>query len=99
MAKWAGLNYERTLDTGAYYGLIAECVRQAIEAGGTRLHLGATAYQTKQHFWVAVEERVGAMAVRGRPFHWLAGKILNFTANPDATRAVLKTSAGQRQSG
>jgi predicted N-acyltransferase len=90
--KWPGLNYERTLDTGTYYGLLAECIRQTIQAGGRRLRMGATAYQTKQHFGVTVDERIGAMAVRGRPFHWLAGKILSITANPEITQAVPKAS-------
>jgi len=89
--KWPGLNYELTLDTGTYYGLLAECVHQTIQAGGTRLRMGATAYQTKQHFGIAVDERIGAMAVRSRPFHWLAGKILNVTANPEITQATPKT--------
>jgi hypothetical protein len=93
-AKWAGLDYERTLDTGAYYGLLAESVRQTILAGGTRLRMGATAYQTKQHFGVTVEERIGAMAVRVRSLHWLAGKIMNFTSNSEiAHQAIPKASA------
>lgn len=90
MAKWAGLNYERTLNTGTYYGLLAECVRQAIHTGGKRLRLGATAYQTKQHFCVVAEERIGALAVRGRPLHWLAGKALRLTANSEDSQSLPK---------
>jgi len=93
-AKWAGLDYERTLDTGTYYGLLAESVRQTILSGGTRLRMGATAYQTKQHFGVTVEERIGAMAVRVRSLHWLAGKIMNFTSNSEIVhQAIPKASA------
>ena len=54
ICKWMGLNYEQTLDSGTYYGLLAECVRHSIQAGGSRLRMGATSYQTKQHFGVTV---------------------------------------------
>ena len=83
IAKWPGLDYQRALNTGTYYGVLAECVRQAIQAGGSRLRLGATAYQTKQHFGVSVEERTGAIAISARPLHWLAGKLIDVTANPE----------------
>jgi predicted N-acyltransferase len=80
MIKWPGLDYERALDTGTYYGLLAECVRQTIQSGGTRLHLGATAYQTKQHFGVTVENKIGALAFPNPVAHYLAGKMLQLTA-------------------
>jgi predicted N-acyltransferase len=80
LVKWPGLNYERTLDTGTYYGLLAECIRQTIQTGGTRLRMGATAYQTKQHFGVTVEKRIGALAFQNRLIHYSAGKALQVTA-------------------
>lgn len=76
VAKWPGLDYERALNTGTYYGLLAECVKQVIEAGGKRFRLGATAYQTKQHFGVTVEERIGALAFCNPLVHYVGGKAL-----------------------
>lgn len=76
VVKWPGLDYERVLNTGTYYGLLAACVRQVIEAGGRRLRMGATAYQTKQHFGVTVEERIGALAFCNPLVHYAGGKAL-----------------------
>jgi predicted N-acyltransferase len=61
LAKWIGLDYERTWNTATYYMLLAESVRLSIRLGVRRLRLGATAYATKQHFGVVTEERVNAL--------------------------------------
>ena len=61
LAKWLGLNYERTLNTGTYFALLTASVELAIELRVRRLRLGATAYSTKQQFGVALEERVNAV--------------------------------------
>jgi len=80
LGKWVGLDYAYTLNTGTYYRLVAECVRQAIQSGGRRIRLGATAYQTKRHFGAIRENRIGALAFRNGPIHYLAGKALQLTA-------------------
>ena len=80
LVKWVGLDYASTLNTGTYYQLVAECVRQAIQSGGQRLRLGATAYQTKRHFGAIRENRIGALAFSNGPIHYLAGKALQITA-------------------
>ncbi|MBN2006517.1 MAG: GNAT family N-acetyltransferase [Anaerolineae bacterium] len=74
--KCMGLAYERTMDTGAYYQIVAEGIRQAIEWKVSRLYIGATAYQTKRHFAPVRETRDGAMMVCNRPLHWMLGQIL-----------------------
>jgi predicted N-acyltransferase len=61
LAKWIGLDYERSWNTATYYMLIAESVARAIELGVRHLRLGATAYATKQQFGVLTEERVNAV--------------------------------------
>ena len=71
LAKWIGLDYERTWNTATYYMLIAESVARAIELGVRRLRLGATAYATKQQFGVVTEERVNAVLLP-RPLRLLA---------------------------
>jgi predicted N-acyltransferase len=61
IAKWLGLNYERTLNTATYFASLTASVDLAIRLGVRRLRLGATAYSTKQQFGVAMEERVNAL--------------------------------------
>jgi predicted N-acyltransferase len=60
IAKWLGLNYERTLNTATYFASLTASVDLAIQLGVRRLRLGATAYGTKQQFGVAIEERGNA---------------------------------------
>ncbi len=74
--KCMGLAYERTMDTGAYYQIVAEGIRHAIDGKVRRLYLGATAYQTKRHFAPVRETRDGAMIICNRPLHWMAGPVL-----------------------
>jgi predicted N-acyltransferase len=71
LAKWLGLNYERTLGTGTYFALLSASVGLAIELRVSRLRLGATAYSTKEQFGVALEERVNLVLVPS-PLRWLA---------------------------
>jgi predicted N-acyltransferase len=97
IVKWPGLNYERTLDTGTYYGLLAECIRQTIQASGTRLRMGATAYQTKQHFGVTVEKRIGALAFQNPLIHYLAGKALQVTAGLKIGWPIAQSSMDEKQ--
>lgn len=73
--KCIGLAYERTMNTGTYYNLIAEGVRHAIDQNIRRLYLGATAYQTKQHFGPTQKTRDGAMVICNQPLHWMAGQL------------------------
>jgi uncharacterized protein len=61
IAKWLGLNYQRTLNTATYFASLTASVDLAIKLGVRRLRLGATAYSTKQQFGVVVEERVNAL--------------------------------------
>jgi predicted N-acyltransferase len=81
IARWPVLDSAHTLDTRVYDGLLAECIRQAILSRGQRLGLGGLDYRAMQHFGLRAEKRVGAIAVRNRPFHWLAGRIRHLTAN------------------
>jgi predicted N-acyltransferase len=71
LAKWVGLDYERTWNTATYYMLLVETVALAIKLGVRRLRLGATAYGTKQQFGVVTEERVNAI-VAPAPLRLLA---------------------------
>jgi predicted N-acyltransferase len=61
IAKWLGLDYQRTLNTATYFASLSASVDLAIKLGVRRLRLGATAYSTKQQFGVALEERVNAV--------------------------------------
>jgi predicted N-acyltransferase len=72
LAKWIGLDYDRTRDTATYRLLLAETVALAIELGVERLWLGATALETKRQFGVTVEERLNAVLVPS-PLRWLVG--------------------------
>jgi predicted N-acyltransferase len=76
IGKWVGLDYEKTWNTHTYYGLSAECVRQTIQAGGQRLRMGTTGYQTKRDLTAVEEKRIGGLAFRTRPIHYLAGMAL-----------------------
>jgi len=71
LAKWLGLNYSRTLNTGTYFALLTASVELAIELRVRRLRLGATAYSTKEQFGVALEERVNVVLMP-TPLRWLA---------------------------
>jgi predicted N-acyltransferase len=61
IAKWIGLNYERTWNTATYFASLTASVDLAIRLGVRRLRLGATAYGTKQQFGVVMEDRVNAL--------------------------------------
>jgi len=61
IAKWLGLDYDRTLNTATYFASLTASVDVAIRLGVHRLRLGATAYSTKQQFGVAVDDRVNAV--------------------------------------
>lgn len=97
LAKWIGLDYEYTLNTGTYYRLVAECIRQTIESGGKRLRLGATAYQTKRHFGAIRENRIGALAFRTRPIHYLAGKALQIAASLGTSGPIAEAPKRERK--
>ncbi len=79
IAKWLGLDYDRTWDTGTYHRLVSECVRQAIVLGARRLIMGGMGYETKRHFGVTRQERFGGLNVRGRALNWLVGRMLSLT--------------------
>jgi len=84
LVKWLGLDLTFiTAETTIYYGLLAECIRQAILAGGCQISMAATVPPTIQNFGGRLERRIGAMSIRNRPLHWLAGRVLGFTANPE----------------
>jgi predicted N-acyltransferase len=84
IAKWMGLNDEfMAADTTIYYGMLAECIHQAILAGGNRICMGTTVPPTIQSFGGTLGRRIGAMSIRNRPLHWMAGWILGITANPE----------------
>jgi len=84
LVKWLGLDLTfLPAEMEIYYGLLAECVRQAILAGGCQIRLGASVPPTIQNFGGRLERRIGAMSIRNRPLHWLAGRVLGFTANPE----------------
>lgn len=76
IGKWVGLDYELTWNTRTYYGLSAECVRQTIQAGGQRLRMGTTGYETKRDLTAVEENRIGGLAFCIRPIHFLAGMAL-----------------------
>lgn len=73
-AKWIGRDYARTTETAVYYAMVAGCVRQTIEMGAQRLHLGAAAYETKKQFGVTLEEQCEAFATRSQLLNWGIGK-------------------------
>jgi predicted N-acyltransferase len=75
-AKWLGLDYAQTWNSPAYPRLILACVELAIGLGARRLHLGATAHETKRHFGVAFEPRSGAICARVPLLTRLAGRAL-----------------------
>jgi predicted N-acyltransferase len=85
-AKWLGLDYAQTWNSPAYARLILACVEQAIAMGARRLHLGATAHETKRHFGVAFERRTGAISARLPLLTRLAGRAL--AGGADATEAA-----------
>ena len=69
LAKWAGMDYQKTHNSAAYHALLIDCINLAIELGVHRLRLGATAYSTKQQFGAVPEERLNVLALPA----WLAG--------------------------
>lgn len=71
--KWAGLDYDRTLDNFTYHLIMTESVPQAIEMGARRLRLGSTVYRLKKLMGAALEERFLALALQSRTMHHLAG--------------------------
>ncbi|HZR00087.1 MAG TPA: GNAT family N-acetyltransferase [Chloroflexota bacterium] len=75
-AKWLGLDYALTWNTPTYPRLMLACVEHAIAMGARRLHLGATAHETKRHFGVVFEPRAGAISARLPLLTRLAGRAL-----------------------
>jgi predicted N-acyltransferase len=94
-AKWLGLDYSRTQDTGTYHRLLLECVAQAIALGVRRLRLGATAYETKQHFGVVTAERHGALAMTNPALNRAAGVALRITERHSAMPAARALAEAQ----
>jgi predicted N-acyltransferase len=85
-AKWLGLDYAETRGTVAYTRVLIGCVEAAIDLGAAVLRLGATAYQTKQHFGVALEERSAAVTAALPPLTHLAVRALG--GRPQMTSAA-----------
>lgn len=81
LGRWLAVDDEHLTDNEVYYGMVAEGIRQGILAGARRLDLGGLDYVSRQRFGLSGEKRVGAIAVRNRLFHWVAGKIRGLTAN------------------
>jgi uncharacterized protein len=94
-AKWLGLDYEQTWGTAAYLSLLLETIAQAIARGATRLHTGATAYETKRHLGAVVEWRTGAAAFRGPLVNRLAGAVLD-VAGSGRTCVLRERRSGPR---
>jgi predicted N-acyltransferase len=88
-AKWLGLDYSRTRDTGTYHRLLVECVAQALALGARRLRTGATAYETKQHFGVVQAERYGALAMTNRALNRAAGMALRLAESRMQLRTMM----------
>jgi predicted N-acyltransferase len=63
LAKWAGMDYEKSRNSAAYHAVLIGCVQLAIDLGVHRLRLGATAISTKQQFGAMPEERLNALAL------------------------------------
>jgi predicted N-acyltransferase len=84
LIRWPGLDIEHELSSEIYAAMLAASIQQVIIAKGHRLYLGVFAHQTLQNLGAIFEKRFGATAVRNRPLHWLAGRLLKITANPDA---------------
>ncbi|MFN8487394.1 MAG: GNAT family N-acetyltransferase [Caldilineaceae bacterium] len=82
-AKWIGRDYARTAETAVYYAMVAGCVRQSIEMGAQRLHLGAAAYETKKQFGVGLEAQNEAFATRSQLLNWGLGKARRLKSAPD----------------
>jgi predicted N-acyltransferase len=83
-AKWLGLDYSRTWDTGTNHRLLLECVAQAIARGARRLRTGATAYETKRHFGVVTAERYGALTMTNWALNRAAGMALRIMESRSA---------------
>jgi predicted N-acyltransferase len=79
--KWHGLDLAATANTGTHQGMLAECIHQAILAGGRQIRLGLIEDRTIKLLGATAERRIGATAVRSRPLHWLAGRFLGMTVN------------------
>jgi hypothetical protein len=74
-AKWIGRDYAQTDGTTAYHALVTELVRTAITVGARRLHLGASAQETKKQFGVEWESRGRLFASCSRAANWIVGKL------------------------
>lgn len=85
LARWPGLETEHQFSNEVYLAILIACIHQTIITGGQRLYLGLIADLTFE-LGTTIEKRFGATVVRNRPLHWLAGKLLKFTANPEATQ-------------
>lgn len=64
LVRWAGLDYERTLDTYTYHLLMSETVRIAIERGARQLKLGGTAFTLKKQLGARLEKRMALLQLR-----------------------------------
>ena len=84
LIRWPGLATEHDLSAEVYSAMLAASIQQVILAKGQRLYLGVIDPHALQNLGATFEKRFGLTAVRSRPLHWLAGKLLKFTANPDA---------------
>ncbi|MCA9954907.1 MAG: GNAT family N-acetyltransferase [Anaerolineales bacterium] len=88
LVRWPGVSVTHPLQAEIYTALLVACVQQVILAGGQRLYLGVTAPQMQKQLGATLEKRFGATAVRNRFLHWLGGRLLKVTANPDADQST-----------
>jgi predicted N-acyltransferase len=88
LVRWPGLDVEHEWSAEVYSAMLVACVEQVILAQGQRLYLGVMPHQTLKYLGATLEKRFGATAVRNRFLHWLGGRFLNITANPDAAQSI-----------
>lgn len=88
LVRWPGLDVEHELSSEVYPAMLAASIQQVILAKGRRLYLGVVDHQVLQNLGATFEKRIGATAVRNHFLHWLSGKLLKVTANPDAAHSV-----------
>jgi len=87
LIRWPGLDVAHEWGSEVFTAMLVTCLQQVILAGGHRLYLGVIPHETQQHLGATLEKRFGATAVRNRFLHWLGGRLLNVTANPDAAQS------------
>lgn len=88
LIRWPGLDVAHEWRAEVYSAMLMACVEQVILAEGRRLYLGVIPHQSLQHLGATLEKRFGATAVRNRFLHWLGGRLLQVTANPDAAQPI-----------